>query len=125
MENLERLYDAFGELIFVVAMADGIIQKEEIDTLDKILKTHPWAKEVKWSFDYEAEHQNSVEDLYKKVLTICHEYGPRKEYHYLLEILEQVAAASNGVDQNERNVINKFTTELTDWFRRDLERLSV
>jgi uncharacterized tellurite resistance protein B-like protein len=123
MENLERLYDAFGELIYVVAMADGLIQKEEYETLEKILKSHPWAKEVKWSFDYEKSHNNSVEELYKKVLTICHEYGPRQEYHYLLEILEEVAKASDGVDESERNIINKFTTELTEWFKRDIEKI--
>ena len=123
MENLDRLYDAFGELVYVVAMADGIIQKEEYDKLEEMLKSHPWGKEIKWSFDYENTHNNSVDDLYKKVLDQCYEAGPRKEYNFLLELLNQVANASNGVNENENEVINKFTEELTERFRRDLEKI--
>jgi uncharacterized tellurite resistance protein B-like protein len=122
MENLEKLYDAFGELIYVVAMADGIIKKEEYETLDKILKGHPWAKEIKWSFDYEMTHDNTIDALYNKVLTICHEFGPRKEYNYLIEILEAVAHSDNVVNEAEQKVINKFTKDLTDWFQRDLDK---
>ncbi len=122
MKNLEQLYDAFGELIYVVAMADGIIKKEETETLKKILKGHPWAKQIKWSFDYEVKHHNTIEELYNKVLTICHEFGPRKEYQYLVEILEAVAHSDNVVNEAEQNVINKFTKDLTSWFQRDLDK---
>ncbi len=29
MSELEKLYETFGELLFAVAMADGVIQDEE------------------------------------------------------------------------------------------------
>ncbi len=124
MENLDKLYDAFGELVYVVAMADGIIQDEEYEALEKILKGHPWAKEIKWSFDYEREHQNPVDILYKRVIDICYESGPREEYQYLLEMLNTVAASSNGIDENESRIINKFTSELTNRFKSDLDKMS-
>ena len=123
MENLEKLYDAFGELVYVVAMADGIIQKEEYDKLEQMLSDHPWGKEIKWSFDYEKSHGNSVDDLYKKVLDQCYEEGPRKEYNFLLELINQVANASSGVDEKENEVIEGFTSELMERFRKDLDKI--
>ena len=33
MKSIEKLYDAFGELIYVIAMADGEIQKEELKAI--------------------------------------------------------------------------------------------
>ena len=33
MKKIEKLYEAFGELIYVVAMADGVIQKEEVEAV--------------------------------------------------------------------------------------------
>ena len=40
-DNQEKLYEAFGELLYVVAMADGMIQEEEIETLENVLSEHP------------------------------------------------------------------------------------
>ena len=50
--NQEKLYEAFGELLYVVAMADGLIQEEELSALDEVLKGHPWAADIQWSFNY-------------------------------------------------------------------------
>lgn len=123
MKNLEKLYDAFGELIYVVAMSDGLIQEEEYEALEKVLSKHSWAKEVKWSFDYERKNKSSIDELYKKVIDICYAYGPRKEYHYLLEILTEVAKSSDGIDKQEEEIINNFTLELTERFKKDLENI--
>jgi hypothetical protein len=57
MDNKIYLYDAFGELIFLVAMADSLIQPEETAALDKILANHPWTSK-----------NNDPEDIYKKVI---------------------------------------------------------
>ena len=91
------LYDAFGELLYVLAKADGEIQKEEVDELQKILKAHPWSKEIIWSFNYEAKRENKVEDVYQKVLYACFTIGPDPEYQFILEVLESVAESSLGV----------------------------
>ncbi len=119
----EKLYDAFGELVYVVAMADGIIQQEETDALHNILKDHPWAKEVEWSFNYERSHHTDIDFLYGKVLDICYQNGPDPDYEKLLKILESVAAAHKGVDIKERAVINKFTSDLIVRFQNDLEKI--
>ena len=38
MVSKTRLYDAFGELIYTVAIADGIIQEDEVKIIEERLK---------------------------------------------------------------------------------------
>ncbi len=119
--NKEKLYEAFGELIYAIAMADGVIQKEETEALEAILKDHPWSADIKWSFDYEVKNKKDVEDTYKKALYTCTEYGPAKEYDFLLEILEKIGAASDGFDSREADVIYDFQYDLKQRFVEELK----
>ena len=66
MADLDKLLEAFGELLYVVAMADGMIQEEEVAALEKVLADHPWASDIKWSFDYERKKGTD-----KTLLFIC------------------------------------------------------
>ncbi len=119
------MYDAFGELIYLVAIADGLIQEEEVEALHKIVEDHPWAKEIKWSFKYESGKNSDPEALYKKVLMACHDYGPSPEYAFMIEVMEAVAAASAGVDASERQRMEGFVQDLTTRFKQDVESLQV
>lgn len=116
-----RLYDAFGELIYAVAKADGLVQAEELTALETILSGHPWAKEIQWSFDYENRKENSVEEAYKKAVDICKFNGPDPEYDFLFEVLEEVAKASDTIEESEASVILDFTNELKERFIKDIE----
>ena len=80
MKKKERLYEALGELIYAVAKADGLIQKEEFSMLDSLLKDHPWASTIKWSFNYEVSRNKSLDDIYEKAINHCQHYGPAPEY---------------------------------------------
>lgn len=122
MNKLERLYEAFGDMLYVVAMADGIVQDEEILALERITQNHTWAKDINWAFNYDKNANTSVDFLYNKVLNICHDFGPNPEYKYLVEIMEVLAKSSNGLDDKEQEVINKFTNELTQRFINDLDK---
>jgi tellurite resistance protein len=117
------LYDAFGELIYLVAMADGLIQEEEVKALEDILGNHPWAKEIQWSFNYEASKNNNPEDTYKKVIMACHDYGPNPEFQFMIEVMEAVAKASAGIDQAEQAKMDQFVQDLTGRFKADIEKL--
>ena len=75
MKNTEKLIEAFGELIYVVAMADGAIQKQELRVIETKLSSHKWGADIKWSFDYEVKKNASVEELYKKVISYCEMHG--------------------------------------------------
>ena len=123
MGKLERLYDVFGDLLYVVAKADGIVQKEEVEVLERVIANHPWAKEIEWAFNYDMEKNTSVDYLYNKVIDFCHEFGPNPEYKFLVDVLEEVAKASGKVNEKEMGIINMFTTELTNRFKKDLDKL--
>jgi uncharacterized tellurite resistance protein B-like protein len=124
MVTKEKLYEAFGELIYAVAKADGVVQGEEVAALEKILKNHSWAKDIVWSFNYEAQKNNSVEYVYDKAMDIFKEHGPSAEYEHLLDILQAVAEASRGdsaTEATEKGIINLFQQDLIKRFRDDLQ----
>jgi tellurite resistance protein len=123
MDNKTYLYDAFGELIYLIAMTDGGVQTEERAALERILGNHSWAKEIIWSFDYEASKNNNLEDVYKKVISACHHNGPDPEFQFMVEVMEAVAAASKGKEAAEEEQINGFVKDLTERFKRDIEKL--
>lgn len=123
MTKKEQLYEAFGELVYVLAMADGTIQPEELQQVKQILEQHPQGADIQWSFDYEARQQRPVEDVYQKVIDACQAVGPDPEYPYLIDLLEKVAAVYAGKSQEEDKVITGFTADLLERFRRDVEAI--
>lgn len=123
MTDKEKLYETLGELLYVVAKADGVIQSEEREALLKILENHKWAAEISWSFNYEDLHNSSVEDIYKKVINSCHSYGPSAEYVEFIAAMKTLAAASEGINASESKVINSFSSDLIERFQNDLEKL--
>lgn len=122
MIKKERLYDAFGELIYALAMCDGAVQSEEIVTLERILNHHPYAKEIKWSFDYESEKKHSVEEAYQKAIIACKENGPDPEYKYLLDVMMEVAEAFDGIVPQEKRFIENFKSDLRQRFITDITK---
>ena len=120
MTKKDQLYDAFGELAYVLAMADGNIQPEEVQQVKQILEQHPRGDDIQWSFDYEARNRRPVEEVYQKVIDACQEVGPDPEYPFLIEMLEKVAAISAGKSPEESQVISGFTSDLIERFRKDL-----
>ena len=117
--NKERLYEAFGELIYVLALADGNIQNVEKEALEQLVKAHPLGADLKWSFDYEVKKESNAKDIYQKVLNTCQAYGPTKDYLLLIDLLEKVATASNGIDSEEQSVIDSFQHDLITRFKVD------
>lgn len=116
-----KLYDAFGELLYAIAIADGEVQEEEIIEMEKLLKEHPWAKEIKWSFNYEHKKMHSLEETYAKAIDICKENGPDPEYKYLLDVMVKIADAFDGIVPQEKKIIDNFTRDLKSRFIHDLE----
>jgi len=102
MKDTDKLIEAFGELAYVVAMADGAVQEEEIKALKTKLSGHKWGEDIQWSFDYEVKKQRDPEELYKKVMTYCEMHGPDPEYKFLMELLEDIAKASQGIAPDEQ-----------------------
>lgn len=123
MVSRDRLYQTFGELLYVIAMSDGVIQKEELTSLEEILKAHPKGQEIKWSFDYEHTNQNDIEILYKKVIEVFSDNGPDEEYDFMIYALTKIAEATNGMDSKEEKVITSFSKDLLERFKKDIDAL--
>ncbi len=123
MVSRERLYRTFGELLYVIAMSDGVIQKEEVETLEEILMGHPKGADIKWSFEYESDNQSDIENLYKKVIEVFSDNGPDMEYDFMLYALTKIAEATDGIDKNEEQVINNFSKDLLERFKNDIEKI--
>jgi len=116
MVSKTRLYDAFGELIYTVAIADGIIQDDEVKVIEERLKEFEWGEEVKWSFNYEKKKGSDLKETYLKALETFKEYGPHPDYYNLIELLEDVAKASDGFEKKEGRVISIFNKSLRAHF---------
>jgi uncharacterized tellurite resistance protein B-like protein len=118
----EKLYEALGELLYAMAKADGTVQESEIRAIDNIVKNHSWGNEIKWSFDYENRKENNIEDVLKKAIDICHQNGASAEYLEFIDMLEIIAKAHEEFEDSEKNVITQFRVNLTEKFKKDLER---
>ncbi len=123
MTQKERLYDKFGELLYVIAHADGIIDRAEKDALLDLLKEHEWAKEIKWSFDYASDNNWDVEKTYQSVIFFCHEYGPAPEYTEFISSMKTIADAVKSTNDSEDKYINSFSKDLIERFQKDLDEL--
>lgn len=121
-KDKEKLYETLGELLYAVAMADGVIQPTEIERLNEIVQHHPWGSSIKWSFDYEDQKRRNLDEVYKDVINFCHDYGPTPEYDEFLELVALVADASDGIDHHEELVISNFGKNLVERFKDDLDK---
>ena len=116
MVNKEKLYESFGELIYAVAMADGEVQEEEKQELISWVKGYNWGDQVLWSFNYEESRKQEVKSAYDKAFSVMEEHGPFPEFYEFMDLLDKVAAASDGIDQEERKLIDRFRSELQESF---------
>lgn len=121
MTEEEKLYETLGELLYAVAKADGVIQQEEKDAMKTLLKDHPLGAEINWSFNYEETKEQSVDEVYHKVISYCKHYGPAPQYTEFINAMEIIAEAAGGKDKTEENIINSFSKDLITKFRRDVE----
>ena len=123
MTDTEKLYETLGELLYVVAKSDGVIQEEEKAALENLLGKHPWAKEINWSFNYEVSKEKSIEDVYEKAIAVCHRIGPSPLYTEFIDAMNIIAQANNGIDAHESELINSFSADLIERFKNDIKSL--
>jgi uncharacterized tellurite resistance protein B-like protein len=122
MNDKEELYEAFGELIYVVAKVDGLIDGDEVSKITKILDNHPWASNIKWSFNYEWLRDEPAEEIYKKAIARCLKHGPAEEYVEMLDVMKQITDASEQTYRSEQKIINSFSKDLVEQFQKDIDK---
>ena len=121
MVSQARLHDAFGEIIYAVAIADGLIQEEELKLIDEKLAQFSWGEDAKWSFNWERKKETKLKEAYLKALETLKENGPTPSYYDLINILEEVAKASDGFERKEGQVISIFNKSLRSHFLEFLD----
>lgn len=121
MISQARLYDAFGEIIYAVAIADGLIQKEEVKVIEERLSHFSWGNDAKWSFNWERKKETELKVAYLKALETLKANGPHPDYYELIDVLEDVAKASDGFEKKEGRVISIFNKSLRAHFLEYLD----
>ena len=106
-----KLYSAFGEVIYTMAMADGAVHEQEVTVLKKIIKDHEWARGITWSFNYERKRKRDLNEVMKFATTVFQENGPSTEYDFFLDVLEKIALAHDGIVEEERQLIDHLKEE--------------
>lgn len=112
MVNKEKLFEAFGELLYAVAKIDGNVQQEEIEKMKSLFQYKKGGEQVIWSFGYENKNNNKVKDAYEKALDVMIEFGAYEGYPEFIRILNEVADASNGIAESEKFLISRFEEDL-------------
>ncbi|MEM6726381.1 MAG: TerB family tellurite resistance protein [Bacteroidota bacterium] len=112
-------------MVYLVAIADGLIQPEETEELERLLIGRDWSQPVKWSFDELVAHPLDPAAVYEEVMEVFVAHGPDPAYQELFEILEAVAQASDGLDSEEANVLIDLEVDLRKRFLEDFERFDL
>ena len=106
-----KLYSAFGEVIYTMAMADGEVHDQEVTVLKNIIKDHEWARGITWSFNYERKRKRELNEVMKFATRVFQENGPSDEYVFFLDVLEKIALAHDGIVEEERQLIDHLKEE--------------
>jgi hypothetical protein len=88
----ERLYEAFGELLYALMKTGEMLQPEGLETIRSTLGLYTWGDQTLWSFFYEFKRATSPEMLYVKALTTCQDFGQAEEYKSFFETAEKLIA---------------------------------
>ena len=116
----EDVYNAFGEVMYAVALADGAIQQEEIKRFNEIIEKHKFGDKIKWSFFHKKEENTPLKVALEKALDTLTTFGPFEDLPFLFNALEEIAKAFNGIVEQERNLIDNFRKDLHEQFKKDM-----
>lgn len=108
MVQRQQLYTAFGQLIYALAKADGEVQQEELEQINKLLITHQWSNDILWSFNTECSKKALSDTTLAKSIAIFREYGPYYEYPYFFHVIEEIAKAYDGIVKEEQQVLDEL-----------------
>lgn len=111
-QDKSNLYRSFGDLIYAIAMADGILQDEEKTAIRKIIGEHAMMPYIEQALDRKEKKEISIVSAYYKVMTYIKENKPDPEFHFLLKVLEALSKLSAGVDEDDENLMEDFIADL-------------
>lgn len=113
----EQLFEAFGEILYAVASADGSIQQEEKQLIAQAIRNHRYEFDILLSFKKEVAHTRNIGEAIQKALKTFKAYGPFDGYSDFKVILENLADSCQGISSHEKEILDTFHKELLSNFR--------
>jgi hypothetical protein len=119
MEETQTLYQIFSRLAVALGVLNGLTLKEARKLVSKHFKNHPFEQEAKDLIkQIDKEEHDGIEELFDKIILVCDELGPSREYVTLVSILKKIGdAITDGHEQNEykytNSIIERFEKEIT------------
>jgi uncharacterized tellurite resistance protein B-like protein len=121
MTSLENLHYALGELAYAIAAVDGKVQKEERQKFHDIIAAEIRSKD--YDFDVsgiifqilDRDKQLDTEMMYNNAMqtikTNSHYLSPELKAAFFV-VMEKIAKAFPPVADTERNLLEKFKTDI-------------
>ena len=118
MEETQILYQIFSRLAVALGVLNGLTLKEARTLVTKKFKKHPYEQEAKDLIkNIDKDEHDSIEQLFDKIILVCDELGPSREYVTLVNILENIGNSfADGHDQNEY----KYTNSIIERFEKEV-----
>ncbi|MBU2884853.1 hypothetical protein KO507_03625 [Gilvimarinus agarilyticus] len=109
MNNPDEItLDVFGKILYALAMADGGIQKEEREALQKMVDQDDWAHRIKLSFDAAMNLEMDPKMVFYKNMRIFQTLKTDVHMPYFLDLMNRMANAYEGIVPEERALIENF-----------------
>ncbi|WP_020530243.1 hypothetical protein [Flexithrix dorotheae] len=122
MINKEKIYEAFGELIFAILRIDGTINPSQKNKVELILKKFENGDQIFWSFNYENNHKKNWEEIENNTLDLFLEFGPSKDYQTFFEIFEAMEIEKlDLIGSKGKKMITRFKNKLKLKFSENQE----
>lgn len=112
--NTEKLYDAFGELLYAVLKVEGKVRRDLLVRLEEILCQYKWGKTALWSFNYEEDHKSSIEDAYQKAFYAFKDYGPNEDYQSFFDMMDKINDQYLLLGQKGKRTFERFKRKLRE-----------
>jgi len=118
MEETKVLYQNFSRLAVALGVLNGLTLKEARKLTSKQFKKHPFQQEAKALIKrIDKDEHDSIEQLFYKIILVCDELGPSREYVTLVNILGKIGnSLADGHDQNEY----KYTISIIERFEKEV-----
>jgi hypothetical protein len=118
MEETKILYQIFSRFTVALGVLNGLTLIEARKLISKQFKKHPFEQEAKALIKkIDKDEHESIEELFDKIILVCEELGPSREYVTLINILENTGNSfTDDHDQNEY----KYTNSIIERFKKEV-----
>jgi len=115
MRNTEKLYNAFGELLYAVIKAEGKARENIIKKLERTVQEYEWGQTAMWSLRYEMGHNATTDEAYQKAFDAFTDFGPFPGYESFFRMVDDIIK-KNILGERGKKVIGRFRKKLMDHF---------